>query len=62
MNINYATTAQGAYPIVLATYEIVCSKYPDAAQFLSLGNNLTVELGGTVYDIVEEATPTPQAK
>src|ERR1700746_3431709 len=26
----YATTAEGAYPILLASYEIVCSKYPDA--------------------------------
>ncbi len=27
----YKPTAAGAYPIVLATYEIVCSKYADAA-------------------------------
>ncbi|MEB3019954.1 phosphate ABC transporter substrate-binding protein PstS [[Mycobacterium] crassicus] len=27
----YKPTDPGAYPIVLATYEIVCSKYPDAA-------------------------------
>ena len=27
----YKPTEEGAYPIVLATYEIVCSKYPDAA-------------------------------
>jgi phosphate transport system substrate-binding protein len=26
LNINYATAAPGAYPIVLVTYEIVCSK------------------------------------
>jgi phosphate transport system substrate-binding protein len=26
----YATTAAGAYPILLASYEIVCSHYPDA--------------------------------
>ena len=26
----YATTTAGAYPILLASYEIVCSKYPDA--------------------------------
>src|SRR6202044_1417212 len=26
----YATTAPGAYPILLASYELVCSKYPDA--------------------------------
>lgn len=27
----YQPTQPGAYPIVLATYEIVCSKYPDSA-------------------------------
>ncbi len=27
----YKPTQQGAYPIVLATYEIVCSKYPDTS-------------------------------
>jgi phosphate transport system substrate-binding protein len=27
----YKPTQPGAYPIVEATYEIVCSKYPDAA-------------------------------
>ncbi|MGH3436448.1 MAG: phosphate ABC transporter substrate-binding protein PstS [Sciscionella sp.] len=27
----YGTKAQGAYPIILATYEVVCSKYTDAA-------------------------------
>jgi phosphate transport system substrate-binding protein len=26
----YATTTSGAYPILLASYEIVCAKYPDA--------------------------------
>ncbi len=26
----YKPTAAGAYPIILPTYEIVCSKYPDA--------------------------------
>ena len=26
----YKPTQSGAYPIVLVTYEIVCSKYPDA--------------------------------
>ncbi|MBO0863947.1 MAG: phosphate ABC transporter substrate-binding protein PstS [Mycobacterium sp.] len=27
----YKATTPGAYPLVLATYEIVCSKYPDSA-------------------------------
>jgi phosphate transport system substrate-binding protein len=31
LKIDYKTKAPGAYPIILATYEIVCSKYPDQA-------------------------------
>ena len=30
LELDYATKEQGAYPIVLVTYEIVCSKYADA--------------------------------
>lgn len=30
LNSIYGATARGAYPIILATYEIVCSKYTDA--------------------------------
>jgi phosphate transport system substrate-binding protein len=30
LKINYATKAAGAYPIVLATYEIACTKYSNA--------------------------------
>lgn len=30
LEIDYATDEPGAYPIVLVTYEIVCSKYADA--------------------------------
>ncbi len=32
LDIDYNTKQAGAYPIVLATYEIVCSKYADAAK------------------------------
>jgi Ca-activated chloride channel family protein len=35
-------------------YFDLIGKHPEAAQYLALGNNLTIELGGTVYDIVEE--------
>jgi Ca-activated chloride channel family protein len=38
-------------------YFDLLTKYPDAAQYLALGNNITLELGGTVYDIVEESPP-----
>ncbi len=30
LKLNYATKASGAYPIILVTYEIACSKYSDA--------------------------------
>jgi phosphate transport system substrate-binding protein len=32
LKLDYATHAAGAYPIVLVTYEIVCTKYSDAAK------------------------------
>ena len=32
LKIDYKTKAAGAYPIVLVTYEIVCSKYSDATK------------------------------
>jgi phosphate transport system substrate-binding protein len=32
MKLDYATKQAGAYPIVLVTYEIVCSKYADPAK------------------------------
>jgi phosphate transport system substrate-binding protein len=30
LKLDYATKASGAYPIILVTYEIVCSRYSDA--------------------------------
>jgi phosphate transport system substrate-binding protein len=32
LTLDYATKTPGAYPINLVTYEIVCSKYKDAAK------------------------------
>lgn len=37
----YGSTTAGAYPIVLATYEIVCSKYSDAATAQAVKGFLT---------------------
>ena len=31
LDLNYATTAKGAYPITLVTYEVVCSKYASSS-------------------------------
>ena len=36
LKLDYATKAAGAYPIVLVTYEIVCSKYADSAKGTSV--------------------------
>ena len=41
-NSFYLPTERGAYPIVLATYEIVCSKYPDSEKPQALKAFLTV--------------------
>ena len=30
LKIDYATKTPGAYPIILVTYEIVCTKYSDS--------------------------------
>lgn len=32
LKLDYATKAAGAYPIILVTYEVVCSKYSDPAK------------------------------
>ena len=32
LELDYATQESGAYPLILVTYEIVCSKYADAAK------------------------------
>jgi phosphate transport system substrate-binding protein len=32
LQLDYATKVPGAYPIILVTYEIVCTKYSDAAK------------------------------
>jgi phosphate transport system substrate-binding protein len=47
LKLDYATKTPGAYPIILVTYEIVCSKYSDAAKGTFVKNflNYTVEGG-----------------
>jgi len=49
----YATTAAGAYPILLASYEIVCSKYPDA----EAGKAVKAFMQSTVTDGQHGLTP-----
>lgn len=42
LNSIYGTTTPGAYPLILATYEIVCSKYTDAETGKAVKAFLTV--------------------
>lgn len=41
LKLDYATKEPGAYPITLVTYEIVCSKYPDAEKGKAIKSFLT---------------------
>ncbi|MFV0463318.1 MAG: phosphate ABC transporter substrate-binding protein PstS [Nostocoides sp.] len=45
LTIDYTTKAAGAYPIILVTYEIVCSTYADAAQASNVKSFLTFMAG-----------------
>ncbi|MDQ2838820.1 MAG: phosphate ABC transporter substrate-binding protein PstS [Actinomycetota bacterium] len=45
LKLNYATKAAGAYPIILVTYEIVCSKYSDPAIGSLVKSFLTYTVG-----------------
>jgi phosphate transport system substrate-binding protein len=46
LKLDYATKAPGAYPLILVTYEIVCSKYKDAAAGTFVKNFLTYTATG----------------
>jgi phosphate transport system substrate-binding protein len=45
LKLDYATKVPGAYPIILVTYEIVCSKYADPAKGKSVKSFLTYIAG-----------------
>jgi phosphate transport system substrate-binding protein len=56
----YSPTQAGAYPIVQATYEIVCSKYPDSDVAAAVKAFLTVALEQGQADLAEAGfTPVP---
>lgn len=63
LDLDYGTTAEGTYPIVLATYEIVCSEYddPEEAELLQAFLDYTVSDEGqqAVSDEVGSA-PLPE--
>ncbi len=45
LKIDYTTKAAGAYPLILVTYEIACTKYSDAAKGTFVKNFLTYTAG-----------------
>jgi phosphate transport system substrate-binding protein len=49
----YATTTPGAYPILLASYEIVCSRYPDA----EVGKAVKAFMQSTITEGQQGLTP-----
>ena len=61
LKIDYATKAPGAYPLVLVTYEIVCSTYADAAKGAAVKSFLSYmvssEYQGTLTSIGSAPLP-----
>ncbi|MEO9236920.1 MAG: phosphate ABC transporter substrate-binding protein PstS [Jatrophihabitantaceae bacterium] len=61
LKLDYATKTAGAYPIVLVTYEIVCSKYSDANQAKLVKSFLTyissTDAQSSVHDLGYAALP-----
>ncbi len=51
LKLDYATKVEGAYPIVLVTYEIVCSKYADPA----VGKNVKSFLTSFASDSTQQS-------
>ncbi|OFE15886.1 phosphate ABC transporter substrate-binding protein PstS [Humibacillus sp. DSM 29435] len=59
LKIDYATKEAGAYPIILVTYEVVCSKYSDAAQGSKVRAFLTTFASDAVQGQLEELGYAP---
>ncbi len=58
----YKPAEAGSYPLMLATYEIVCSKYPDAATGSQVKQFLTAALGKGQAGLTENGyVPLPDA-
>lgn len=63
LKLDYATTAPGAYPILLVTYEVICSKYSDAKVGASVKAFLNFFASEDEQKAIEEIgyAPLPQA-
>jgi phosphate transport system substrate-binding protein len=62
LKLDYATKAGGTYPIVLVTYNIVCSKYADAAKGKAVKGFLTGFASDTTQSGLEELGYAPLPK
>ncbi len=59
LKLDYATKAQGAYPIILVTYEVVCSKNKDAAKGSAIKGFLTHFASGEVQTALADIGYAP---
>ena len=58
----YNPTQPGSYPIVMATYQIVCSKYPDAATGAAVKTFLQTAIGQGQNGLADDGyIPIPTA-
>jgi phosphate transport system substrate-binding protein len=63
LKLDYKTQAAGAYPIILVTYEIVCSKYSDASKGSMVKSFLTYTSGAAGQALLPDLgyAPLPSA-
>lgn len=63
LKLDYATKEAGAYPILLVTYEIVCSKYKDAATGTNVKSFLKSFASADTQKAIEDIgyAPLPEA-
>jgi phosphate transport system substrate-binding protein len=60
LKLDYATKAPGAYPLILVTYEIVCTKYKDAAVGTFVKNFLNYTVSGGQGSLAQQGyAPLP---
>jgi phosphate transport system substrate-binding protein len=62
LSIDYAVKTPGAYPIVLVTYEIVCSKYKDSSTATFVKDFLNYTINGGQQQLLQLGyAPLPSA-
>jgi phosphate transport system substrate-binding protein len=62
LKLDYKPTAKGAYPLILVTYEIACTKYADAAKGTFVKNFLDYTVGDGQAGLAQEGyAPLPSA-